>query len=186
MRDWMQQLRITVARLKIEHPTLVPSPLFPRFQATFLLLWVVSIVGLLVGRFFDHAPSAHTLSMLLTAASWLTSVFILLIHDPLPRATLLLGQIITLIFALLLVPVGFVAYSIFILSGNIVLTIKLAWLVGALLLAYVTVQLFVRTFVLPLFSRRRYPGMFSCPVLFVLLVINYIWWNWASFVSWFR
>jgi hypothetical protein len=183
MRDWKQQFKIALTRFRIEHPIPISAPLFPRFRATLFLLWGVSVAGLVYGRFVSPGPEARTLSLLLTAASWLASLFIVLLHDPVTHIKLLLGQIVTLLLVGLFLPVLTITYSLFTYTGNIVTSIKLVWVVVAILLGYVTVYLFLRTFLLPFITRARYPAMVSSPLLFGLLVINYIAWFWPQILA---
>jgi hypothetical protein len=179
LRDWGHQARLSLARLKVEHPLLEEVPSFPRFRATLLIVWIIAIGSFFIGRSFSVGHTSYKISLALSALSWFAAVFILLLNDPLPRVKLLLGQIITLILSTIFVPVLAITYSFFIYSGPVATSVKLAWIGGTALFAYITLSLVLKTFILPLFDPKRYPGFMSAPFLFGLLIANYVAWHWV-------
>jgi hypothetical protein len=174
VRQWFDKTRLALARYRVERLNLA----FPKFRSTLLLLWVISIIGLLYGHVLVPAPQPQTVSVTLTAIGFLGAVFILALENPIERLKLLLLQIVAILLFLAFGVVSYFTYVLLFQTQTAVLgSIKITWITGSVVVALLT----WRT-IRHLFARLRetndksYPGMISAPILFVIVVANYIWW----------
>ncbi len=175
IRQFFDRIRLFLARYKIERPPLE----FPKFRSTLLILWALSFLGLAYGHIFSATASqAQTLSLLLTLIGWIGATFIVLLRNPFIRLRILLIQVMVLSVLLAFVFTLSISYSILYLDRSKVLSsIQYAWFGGTVVLGYTTWRLI--NYFFHNFNRleeRFYPGFFSAPCLFIVLVLNYAWW----------
>ncbi len=178
------QTKLFFARLKIGRPNL---PIFPQFKTTLVLLWLVSVSGMLYGHLVLKLPDGQSLSYLCTLLAWGGALLILLLRQTYVRFKILLGQMFALFLAMFFVSTLPIAYSLTYYATNPAPSIKIAWFTGALILGGVSFVLVWRSFVRSrLLFESPYPGFRSAPLLFLVVMVNYLWWHWPFLISWFR
>lgn len=181
--DIRHSMQLLWTRLKIEGSFL---PTFPRFRATLTILLLVGLVALFMGPATGRTSDNQNLALVLSLIAWGGSFLISLLNNPLKRAKTFLSQIMSLVLAILLGLALVVSYQIIFVS-DFPVSIQYAWLIGTILLAAITVRVLSASFGrFILSSEGRYPGLISSPVLFALLIINYLWWQWPMILGWLQ
>jgi hypothetical protein len=184
INDFTNQTKLFFTRLKIGRPSL---PIFPQFKTTLVLLWLVSVIGMLYGHLVLKLPDGQSLSYLCTLLAWGGALLILLLRQTYVRFKILLSQTASLFLAVLFVATLPIAYSLTYYATNPPLSIQIAWLSGVVILGCVAFMLVWRSFVRSrLLFESPYPGFRSAPLLFLVVMVNYVWWQWPFLVSWFR
>lgn len=175
MNQFLDSIRVFIAKLRVDFPSMA----LPRFTTTFALFWGLAFLGLLYGHVFFVSPQARAVSLFLSAAGAVGAVFVILLHDPWYRLKILLNQVfaLALLFAFLIV--ASITYSITQVVANVSPSIQFAWMVGSVLLAYISLRaVFGAFFNLSRMTDIVYPGMRSTAILLFLFFVNYLWWSW--------
>ncbi|HEY1074453.1 MAG TPA: hypothetical protein VGE59_02005 [Patescibacteria group bacterium] len=175
MNQFLDSVRVFMAKLRVDFPSVA----LPRFTTTFALLWAIALLGLLYGHVFFASSQSRSVSLFLSAAGGIGALFVILLHDPWYRLKILFNQVVALVLLLAFLIVASVTYSITQLVANVSPSIQFAWMVGSVLLAYVSLRAVFGAF----FNLRRmtdivYPGMRSTAILLFLFFLNYLWWSW--------
>lgn len=183
LQDQWDRIRIFFTRLKIEFPALA---VFPRFRTTLALLGLLGVYGVLHGHVVAQGADARAVSVTLSMVSWLGAAFIVLLRNPLPRLKILVTQLVSiLLFGCLVIAIA-VAYAMWFAVSRTPESLKVAWLVASGLLAYLMVVTGYRGFVAVDYREPGYPGRRTTPLLFLLAVLNALWWYWPGLVQWVR
>ena len=169
--DLFDRIKLSLARAKVAWPI---APAFPRFRATLLVLWLVSLCGLSYGHIVGPS-SGRTVSLVLTLLGWSGAVLIALLKDPKVHFRIMVGQSLSLVLTLVFVLLLIASYSVFFTMPEVLSTIKVTWFVGIFLIGY-----FVLRFLFRAFRQSSdipyYPGRISSALLLVVLLINIGWW----------
>ncbi len=184
IKEWFERAHLFATRLKIERPNLRISP---RFKTTLFILWLLSLFGLGYGHVFSVNSHAKSASLFLTLLAWIGSIFIMLLDNPSARFKRHLLQLLSLFLLLSSLMIFTVTYSLFIYAPHAVLSLKIAWAVGTLLLLYLMMRAFYYAYI----SRKNmdeepYPGLRTAPLLFFILLLNGVWWFWPNLITWIQ
>jgi hypothetical protein len=177
-------MQLLWTRLKLEGSFL---PTFPRFRATLTLLLFLGIGALSYGHLWDKSPQNQNLSLTLSVIAWGGAFLIGLLQSPLKRIRTFLAQVFSIILAVLFVLAAMVCYQMFFVATQFPVSVQYAWLVGTVLLGYMTLRVLAEGFGRFINNNEgRFPGLITSPVLFTLLVVNYIWWLWPTISAWLQ
>ena len=182
IKQWFDSSRLFFTRFSIERPYLAISP---QFRSTLVFLWGAGLIGFIYGHLIFVNPNSRSLSLFLSTSAWIGAVFILLLKNPWGRFYLLLQQIVVLIVFLIFLFVVSITLSILFFTPAVI-TIKIAWIIGCLIVAYIVWQLIYRVFFMAPTEESHYPAMRTAPLLFLFMIINYMWWLGVPLLRLFR
>ncbi len=175
IKQWWERGRILFARYRAERLPLAT----PKFRSTLFVLWLLGLFALGYGRWYGKDVHSQTWSLILSGVGFLGAVTIVLLKNPWTRFKLLFLQILSVLLLFAFGGVAYVTYLIlFHANGAVQLVVQLVWIGGLVLLAFITWRVVRRFFdQLETAAEVGYPGVATAPILFMLLVANYVgWW----------